>query len=332
MLRRMVIIVAVCLTLLVAGVLHLAYRPVQLDKPVYVTIRHGENTAEIASQLDREGLLRSKQLFIWWAKLRHIDRRLQPGRYEISGPTAMSDLLDILHEGRAMTLTLTFPEGWTIARIAAYLAAELDIDSADIAGLTRDKHMIERWDIPQDDMEGYLLPETYAFFWGISPNEIIEGMLQESRAFWDDEKTARLAELGWSRHDALTLASMIEAETGSNDERSRISAVFHNRLRLGMLLQCDPTVIYGMGGLPPGELLLRKDLEFESPYNTYKYAGLPPGPICNPGKAAILAALYPAQTDELYFVADGQGGHVFTATLNEHNRAVARVKHEQKNR
>jgi UPF0755 protein len=330
--RRLLVIVVVCLAFLVAGVLHLAYRPIQVGKPVFITIEHGESTTEIASQLDREGLLRSKLLFIWWAKLRQIDRRLQPGRYEVSGPTAMSDLLDMLHRGRAVTLTLTTPEGWTIGRIASYLAAELDSDSSGIAKLTRNAQLLEEWDIPQNNMEGYLLPETYTFFWGAGPDEVIKRMLEENRAVFDEERMARLREIGWTRHQALTMASLIEAETGSNNERERISAVFHNRLRLGMLLQCDPTVIYGMGGLPPGRPLLRKDLEFESPYNTYIHPDLPPGPICNPGKAAILAALYPHESNELYFVADGEGGHIFTATLADHNRAVARVKREQRNR
>ncbi len=330
--HRIAIVVALCLVFFVAGVLHLAYRPIKVDKPVFITIERGESTTEIASRLDREGLLRSKQLFIWWAKLRQIDRRLQPGRYEVSGPTAMSDLLDMLRQGRAVTLTLTIPEGWTTGRIASYLAAELDSDSAGIAKLTRDEQFLEEWDIPQDNMEGYLLPETYTFFWGVGPDEVIKRMLEESRSLFDGEITARLSEFGWNRHQALTLASMIEAETGSNNERKRISAVFHNRLRLGMLLQCDPTVIYGMGGLPPGRQLLRNDLDFESPYNTYLHPGLPPGPICNPGKAAILAALYPDESNDLYFVADGKGGHIFTATLGEHNRAVARARRERGNR
>jgi len=330
--RRLLLIVVVCLAFFVAGVLHLAYRPIRVDTPVFITIERGESTTEIASHLDREGLLRSKLLFIWWAKLRQIDRRLQPGRYEVSGPTAMSDVLDMLHQGRAVTMSVTIPEGWTIGRVASYLAAELDADSADIADLTHNAQVLEEWGIPQDNMEGYLLPETYSFFWGASPDEVIKRMLEESRALFDKERTERLDEIGWNRHQALTMASMIEAETGSNNERKHITAVFHNRLRLGMLLQCEPTVIYGMGGPPPGRRLMRRDLEFESPYNTYLHPGLPPGPICNPGKAAILAALYPDESNEYYFVADGKGGHIFTTTLTEHNRAVARLRGERRYR
>ncbi len=329
---RTVLIVALCLIFGVAALLHLAYRPVQVDQPVYITVARGENTKEIASQLDDKGLLRSKQLFLLWAKLRHIDRHLQPGRYEVSGPTSMDDLLDMLHAGEAMTLTLTIPEGWTIGRIASYLATELGTDSASVAKITHDPQLLKEWDIPRSSMEGYLLPETYTFYWGVAPEDVIKRMLEENKSLFNVGTMARLSDLGWTRHEALTLASMIEAETGNNGERKRISAVFHNRLNLGMLLQCDPTVIYAMGGLPPDRQLLRKDLEIDSPYNTYLHPGLPPGPICNPGKAAILAALYPDETNDLYFVADGKGGHIFTATLDEHNRAVSRVKRQQRNR
>lgn len=330
--RKFLIAAALFFAVVVAGVLHLAYRPVQADKPIVITIRRGENTGEIAAQLDREGLLRSKRLFIWWAKLRHIDRRLQPGRYIFSGPTAMSDLLSDLHQGKAVTVTVTIPEGLTIARIAALLTSELGVDSAETVKLTTDKELLARWAIPQDNMEGYLLPETYTFFWGVGADEVIGRMLAANRALFEDTVSARLAELGWSRHEALTLASMIEAEAGNNSERRRISAVFHNRLRREMLLQCDPTVIYAMGGLSADRQLLRDDLGFESPYNTYLYPGLPPGPICNPGKASILAAVFPDDSKELYFVADGAGGHIFTASLEEHNSACARVRREKRNR
>lgn len=329
---RIVLIVVLCLAFGVAAVLHLAYRPIHVEQPVYVIVTPGETTSDIAAQLDREGVLRSRRMFIWWAKLRQVDRHLQPGRYEVSGPTSMDDLLDMLHAGKAMTLTLTIPEGWTIARIASYLGAELDCDSADVAAITHDPQLLKEWGIPQESVEGYLLPETYTFYWGVKPKDVIKRMVEEGESIFDVGSTARLTDLGWNRHAALTLASMIEAETGSNDERKHISSVFHNRLRLGMLLQCDPTVIYAMGGLPPGRQLLRKDLEIDSPYNTYIYSGLPPGPICNPGRASILAALYPNDSNDLYFVADGRGGHIFSATLNDHNRAVTQVKRERRNR
>jgi UPF0755 protein len=293
----------------VAVVLHLTYRPVVLNEAILVTIQPGEGTGKISERLDREGLLRSRRLFVWWARLRGIDRRLQPGRYEFAGPTAMSDVLEILYRGRAVTVTVTIPEGWTIAKMAQHLAGKLDFDSALFAGLSHDTKILRQWGIPSDNMEGYLLPETYLFFWGVKVAEVIERMAVANRTVFNDSALERMTELGWNRHEVLTLASMIEAETGSRVEHARISAVFHNRLRRRMLLQCRQ--------------LLRKDLEFESPYNTYLNPGLPPGPICNPGKASIFAALYPDSTNELYFVADRKGGHIFSATLREHNRARA---------
>ncbi|MBD3297085.1 MAG: endolytic transglycosylase MltG, partial [candidate division Zixibacteria bacterium] len=183
-------------------------------------------------------------------------------------------------------------------------------------------------DVPVDNLEGYLLPDTYEFFWGVDPTTVVETMADANAAVFDNDTIqAQMETMGWTRHEVLTLSSMIEAETGLIDERAIISGVFHNRLDRGMLLQCDPTVVYGMGGLQPGERLLRKHLkEEESEYNTYIHEGLPPGPICNPGRASIYAALYPESTDAIFFVADGQGGHVFSKTLREHNRASAQLR------
>ena len=160
----------------------------------------------------------------------------------------------------------------------------------------------------------------------------MEKLLRDAeRAFVDSPET-RAAGLGMTRHQILTLASMIEAEAAAGDERGRVSGVFHNRLRDGWLLQCDPTVVYALGGLPQGSALQESDLLVDSPYNTYKYAGLPPGPICNPGRASLNAALYPVSTDAMYFVADGKGGHVFSRTLAQHNTARAQINRRQNGR
>jgi UPF0755 protein len=157
---------------------------------------------------------------------------------------------------------------------------------------------------------------------------VIDRMAQDSRAVFTDSLVRRMDSMGLDRHAVLTLASMIEAETADPGERRHIAGVFRNRLNLGMPMQCDPTVIYGMEGLLNGRPLLTKDLEFNSPYNTYLNPGLPPGPICNPGRAAILAALYPDSTDDLYFVADGAGHHIFSRTLEQHNLARMQVHRE----
>jgi UPF0755 protein len=331
--RLALILAAVAIVICLVGAgLYYAFTPVMLDQTVAVVIDSGQSTGEIATILDDEGVLRSRRFFIWWAKLRGIDRHLQPGRYEFSGPTTMWEVLDSLRAGRVATLSVTIPEGWTIDQIAARVASELGVDSAEFVRLTRDPEVLQHWGVPIDNMEGYLLPETYTFFCGVTAKDVIDRLAEANQEIFTGKVAERLRELDWTRHEALTLASMVEAESGLRDERARIAAVFHNRLRRGMLLQCDPTVVYAMGGLPPGRQLYRKDLDFESPYNTYLHPGLPPGPICNPGKAAILAALFPGKSNELYFVADGRGGHIFSETLNEHNRARAQVRHNRNDR
>lgn len=308
-------------------VLYLASYPVTLNRPVHFVVHRGETMGGVAAGLDSLGLLRSRRLFVLWAKRRKIDRQLKPGRYEFTGPTAMADIIIALRLG-APPIKVTIPEGWTLEKIAPRLAREVGIDSATFVAQTRDTLLLRRWGVPADRLEGYLLPETYEFYWGIPANEVIDRMAQDGRAVFADSLVRRMDSLGLDRHAVLTLASMIEAETGDAAERRHISGVFHNRLKLGMPLQCDPTVIYAMGGLPEGRSLLATDLEINSPYNTYLNPGLPPGPICNPGRSAILAALYPDSTDDLYFVADGAGRHIFSRTLAQHNTARMQVRRE----
>jgi UPF0755 protein len=238
----------------------------------------------------------------------------------------MDDVLDVLKAGRRERLTVTIPEGWTIAQMAERFGSALEFPPEEFTALSEDSVNLERWGVPNSHMEGYLLPETYTLFWGDGAEEAFAMLADASAAIFVDSIQARVDELDMNRHELLTLASMVEAETGIAEERPRIAAVFHNRLQQQMRLQCDPTVIYAMDGRPHGRFLWSNDLDFESPYNTYLNAGLPPGPICNPGRAAIMATLYPDTTNELYFVADGSGGHIFSKTLEEHNRARARVK------
>lgn len=309
-----------------AAVLTLFHYPVPLDSPVSVTIRRGQSTGDIAASLDEAGLLRSRRLFRWWTALRGVDRNLQPGKYEFHGSVSMAGLLDSLLSRGAVVVRVTIPEGWTITQMAPLLERQLGFDSAAFVDLTRDPDLLKRFNIPNHTLEGYLLPDTYDFYWGVEPSEVVSRMTDAMAAAWNDSLAGRMGELGWSMHETLTLASMVEAEATIDSERARISAVFHNRLRQGMLLQCDPTVIYGMGGLPPGRPLLRGDIEKPSPYNTYLNAGLPPGPIGNPGVESIIAALYPDSTNEFYFVADGRGGHIFSRSLDDHNNARVRVK------
>jgi UPF0755 protein len=325
----LIIVVVVLLTLL-GVVLYQTYRPVILPAPVTMVVHRGETTGQVATRLDSLGLLRSRRLFILWAKYKKIDRQLRPGRYEFQGRTSIPDLVASLQLG-SPPIKVTIPEGWTLPKIAARFARELGTDSAAFMAETRATSLLHRFDATSDRLEGYLLPETYEFHWGATPIEVIERMAESQQAIFTDSLVRRMADLSLNRHEILTMASMIEAETADSTERRHIAGVFYNRLRIGMPMQCDPTVVYAIGGLTNGRALLTKDLEVDSPYNTYLYAGLPPGPICNPGRDAILAALYPDSTKDLYFVADGMGHHIFSRSLEQHNLAKMRV-HRNLNR
>lgn len=198
----------------------------------------------------------------------------------------------------------------------------LPIDSLNAAVL--DPLRRKRLAIPADRLEGYLFPETYTVPWGADAGTAVDAMIAQFEEVWS--RVSRGYSGSLSRHEAVTLASLVEAEAKDGRERGKIASVFHNRLRRKMRMQCDPTVIYAMGGLD--RPLLRKDWQYESPYNTYLVAGLPPGPICSPGEAALRAALYPESTDLLYFVARGDGTHVFSRTLADHERAIAQIKQD----
>ena len=295
------------------------------DGTATLIVPKGATTATIAADLDKLGLVRSPTIFRWLARVGNVDRHIKPGRYDFAKPVSTYDILQDLYHQHAVILSITFPEGWQIDRFARYAELKLGVSAARFNELCRDSLFLSTWPIPAADAEGYLLPAGYQFYWGAEPEEIVGELITATFAIFVDSLKTRMAELGWNIHQTLTMASLIEAEAGVAAERPRISAVFHNRLRKGIKLQCDPTVIYAMGGLD--RRLLYRDLTFDSPYNTYLHYGLPPGPICNPGKPAVMAALYPPKSDELYFVARGDGTHIFSKTLREHNRARRKVKH-----
>lgn len=332
---KFIIILFLILVIALLSAVSIGYwveRPTTLTGPREITVAPGDHTHDIAVKLDSAGLIHSRRAFRWMARWRQIDRHLRPGRYRFEGIVRLSDILDALHDGRAVRVSVTIPEGWTISKIASYLSTELGITADSINLMMKDSAVLAQWASGASSLEGYLWPETYQFYWGVPAREVMNELLRESRDFYVDSLAARASQLGLNRHQVLTLASLIEAEAADGNERRLISGVFHNRLRDGWLLQCDPTVVYAMGGLPPGRSLQKSDLGFDSPYNTYLYPGLPPGPICNPGAASIIAALYPDSTDAMYFVADGTGSHVFSRTLNQHNTARTQIKREQRRR
>lgn len=309
---RIVAAVAV-LFLVVVGVSGFALfklytRPGPLAAEATVIVPKGASVAEIAVSLREAGVITSSLAFRGAARLTPVP--MQAGEYRFPPHTSLQTTLSMLRSGETVKRRLTVPEGMTSRQVVMLLN--------EAEGLTGE--------VVAPPVEGALLPETYNYAWGDSRAEMIRRMAQAMAATIDELWAARDPALPLSSpQDAVILASIVEKETGIAGERPRVAAVFLNRLRLGMKLQADPTVAYAVyGGSKVGAPLTLTDLQYPSPYNTYAVTGLPPGPIANPGRASLAAVLQPATTNELYFVADGSGGHAFARTLDEHQRNVAR--------
>lgn len=296
---------------------------------VEVTVPRGASTAAIAGQLARAGVIRHPLAFLLYVRYRGLDGRLRAGTYALSPAMGLPQIVDLLVEGRVVAERVTVPEGYTVRQVIELLVRN---GLADAAGLRA--ALAERagtWPyLPRtplrEPLEGYLFPDTYLFPRGAPPATLVDAMLRRFEEAFRPEWRARAAELGLTVHQVVTLASIVEREARLPEERPLIAAVYLNRLNRGMKLDADPTVLYALGRT--SGTLTRQDLEVDSPYNTYRYPGLPPGPIANPGAAAIEAVLYPADVDYLYFVArpDGRGGHAFARTLEEHLRNVRRYR------
>ena len=269
----------------------------------------GSGLNSIARRLTAAGILDESWTLRLVAVISGDAGLLRAGEYHFSAGVSAYDVLQRLRSNQVVQRSITFPEGISVIQALNILDA-----TQGLRGIVFPR--------PQ---EGDILPETYQYQWGESRNTLIERMRQAMSQTLGDLWPQRQVDLPLKDpQQAVVLASIVEKETAQPDERDRVAAVFINRLRAGMRLQSDPTVIYALTeGLPLGRPLTRSDLATPSPYNTYRVAGLPPGPICLPGKASLMAVLHPAQTDDLYFVADGSGGHAFAKTLAEHNRNVA---------
>jgi len=293
-----------------------------------VEIPKGTSFNQIADHLRRENLIAHEWFFSGIARMKGDDRKIIPGEYELHSGMRPMEILSKLVEGRIYYHTVTIPEGYTIEQIANLLASRELTDRTAFLQLTRDPGMIHSLNLKVPTLEGYLFPDTYFFPRPISPDAIIRTLV---RRFWDVFAPAYLArtrDLDMTVQEVLTLASVIEKETGLSQERPLVSGVFHNRLRKNIPLQSDPTVIYALKNFD-GDIR-KEDLQVESPYNTYLVVGLPPGPIANPGEEAIRAALFPTPTDFVYFVSRNDGSHEFSSTLAEHNQAVEKYQRSQK--
>jgi UPF0755 protein len=296
---------------------------------VSVIIKEGDSMSKIVERLKEVKLINDGTGLLLLSKLSGKDRHIHAGRYDFKKGLTPYSLFKQLVRGDVTLKDVTIPEGSTLKQIAGILKRDIQIDSTEFVRVAENRQFAQSMGISAFSLEGYLFPETYKLSWGISSEKAAQMMVEQFKKTFSDSLLKRAQEINFSLLEVVTLASLIEAEVKDGKEREIISAVYHNRLKRGMLLQCDPTVIYGLEDLD--RPLVLEDLETDSPYNTYKYQGLPPGPICNPGKASLLAALYPANVDYLYFVAKGDGTHVFSTTLEEHNRAKSKIKQAKKN-
>ncbi len=317
--------VAILLVLLVAGgyfVYQIWLRSGSGDE-VMVRIPEGASFNEVLDSLEAADLIGSRAAFKVLAVATEQDDQIRPGTYRFGRNIPAQELLAALVEGRStVKVKVTFPEGITIRRIASIAARDVGCDSAEVVKLANNREFLKSIGINAATAEGYLMPDTYFIFWGEKPAVLLRQMADLFKNFYTDSLKKKAAALNMSPYEAIVLASIVEGEARVPAERDTIAGVYLNRLRIGMKLQADPTIQYI---LPDGpRQLFYRDLEVDSPYNTYRNKGLPPTPINNPGRASIVAALNPQKHDYIYFVAkaDGTGGHRFSRTAQEHEVAV----------
>ncbi len=306
-----------------------AFRPNDPPPGLEVAGPPGATFDSVLDTLVTRGLVNGKRRFRFYARLTGADRRIKSGRYILVSGTSYGELLETLTSGRMMTFDMTIPEGFTIADMVDRVAETVERPADTVRARLSDRDAHNRWDVPGPGLEGYLFPDTYRFARGVPLDVVIEAMVERYRVAWTPERVARLEALDMSENELVTLASIIQAEARRVEEMPTISAVYHNRLRLGYRLQADPTVLYALGGRRERLLYAAIDSVADNPYNTYTHRGLPPGPIAAPGEAAIHAALNPAEESYLYFVARPDGSHIFTNSLEEHNRAREVARNER---
>ena len=295
-------------------------RPAQKDGiDQVITIREGMSLKEVAGTLKSKGIIINKDLFILWTRLLGNSRKIKAGEYLLNSGMTPARIIEILTKGIIITYTVTVPEGFSIEQIGNILDESGLADKNSFISLAHEPGVIKKYGISGPSLEGFLYPDTYEFGKGLPPLLIIDVMVKRFREIIGPYMK-RIEELGMKVEEVITLASIVEKEAGNAEEMPLIASVFLNRLKKGMRMESDPTVIYGMNNFMGN--LTRKDLLESTPYNTYVIRGLPPGPISNPGLASIKAVLYPVETDYLYFVSKNDGTHYFSVSIEEHNRAV----------
>jgi UPF0755 protein len=313
----------------VAGVLAVCYLAMvdtssPTTPPVRVVVPAGATFRVAAESLGAVGAVRFPRAFALYARLQGRDRTIRAGTYEVQAGHSWNFIIDVLHTGRGLVEGVTVPEGWRLRQIVPAVAAALGLPAESLEVAVRDSALRARVGTRVETLEGYLFPDTYRFLAGTPARAVVAAMVAQFEARWDPAWDRRLDTLKVSRHDVVTLASIVEKEAVRDEERPIIAAVYWNRLRTRMPLQADPTVQYARD--THASRVLYSHLRVDSPYNTYRNAGLPPGPIASPGTASLRATLYPAQVPFRFFVARPDGRHEFRRTYQEHLEAIRLVR------
>jgi UPF0755 protein len=291
-----------------------------------VVVPRGASLRVAADSLARAGVVQSATAFRFYALLTGRDRSIRAGTYLFKPGVSWHEVLSDLHGGKGIEHTVTVVEGWSLNQIVPQIARALGAPLDSVQAAVRDTALLRALDVPTPTLEGYLFPDTYVFPDGATARQAVRTMVARYEKVWQPEWNEQLQRQAMSRNDVMSLAAIVEKEARLPEERPVIAAVYLNRLKAGMLLQADPTVQYAIGHHVAR--VYYKDLAIDSPYNTYKYKGLPPGPIASPGKPAIVAALYPATVPYRFFVAHPDGHHEFTTSFAEHSVAVRGARRE----
>jgi UPF0755 protein len=325
-----VVIIAVSLILL--DLIEYAKKPAGVDKTEKIlTVERGDKFKVAVANLFEAGIINDPVRFRLFAIIKRYDKKIKAGEYALSSSMPPAVILDMMVRGKTYLHKITIPEGYNLRQIAAVISDAGFGTVKDFLIKTEDTSFISSHGIDAKSLEGYIYPDTYYFSKDESVENIISAMVERLWLVFNPEWKKKADELGFSIHQVITLASIIEKETGDKEEREQIASVFFNRLNKGMRLETDPTVIYGIKNFDGN--ITRKHLSAKNPYNTYKIDGLPPGPIASPGYDSIKAALYPAETSYLFFVSKNDGTHHFSVNFKEHNRAVNKYQRnrEKKN-
>ncbi len=284
-----------------------------------ITINHGESLPIISNKLLKSGVITNEKLFGLATRIMGLEKYIPVGSYQLKNLNVNKDIINRLVYGSPEIKRITLLEGWNLKQTSNHLIKEMGFDHKNFLNIINDEHFINSLELESNTLEGYLFPDTYYFFDGEKEHSVIRRLVKEYKKFWSSTNIKKADSMNLTQHQILTLASIIEGEAIYDSERPIISAVYHNRLKKGMKLQADPTVQYIIKDGP--RRLLNRDLKIKSPYNTYLYKGLPPGPINAPGYESLKAALYPEKNDYLYFVAKGDGYHTFSKNEKDHERA-----------